>query len=152
MIVPPVGPGNRRCGGHGAPATPRALPCSSLPMAGGTSSKLLFSGQEKALSSLLKAAHEPSHDHRSPPSQLLSLPQLPQRLMLRDKGNCSQPVPLLSLPFHTSIKLLCKCHPKARLQEQLKCTAVKGAGAGRGAVTPLSAPHGAPLLLSLQEH
>lgn len=51
--------------------------------------------------------------------------------MLWDKGDHSHFVPLISLHFHTSTKLLCKRHPNARLQEQLKCMEAKGAGAGQ---------------------
>lgn len=81
MIVPPTGAGNRRCGGLQpfVSSSPHTLPCSSLPTAGGTNSKLSFSGQRK----LCLRCRE----------QLMTLPtitevlpgscsQLPQRLML----------------------------------------------------------------------
>lgn len=115
----------------GTGSAPCALPLSSLPMAGGTQPQDFILGIEKVLSMLLRAARDPSHDYRSLPSQLLSLPQFPQWLMLWDKGNSSQFVPLISLHFCTSIKLLCKCHPDPRLQEQLRCMEVKRVGAGQ---------------------
>lgn len=103
-------------------------------------------GTGKALPSLLRAAHE----QRSPPSQLLPLPQFLQRLMLWAKGNCSQSVPLLSLPFQISTELLCKRHPKARLREQLKGTEVKGRSRAGWGPFPEGPPPLTPLLLSLR--
>lgn len=141
MTVPPKSPGKRRCGGHGAPAIHgQCSPCPALLLSShGRRHQLqafiLRTG--KALPSLLRAAHDPSHDHRNPPSQLLSLPQFPQRLMLWDKGNCSSP--LAVLPHLHEVAL--KCLPKPRLQEQLRCTETKGAGAGQDGVTSL---RGAP--------
>lgn len=76
VLVSPRGPGNGRCGGHGAPAIHGQCPARLLSSHGRHQLQAFVLGTGRALPTLLRAAHDPFHDHRIPPSQLcLSFPK-----------------------------------------------------------------------------